>query len=187
MDPDRRYSSAERLDDELHRLERSLPIDARPLGHAARGARRMERNPLVVAVIASLLFSTALAVLSLQCALEVTRENERLGWPAHWQALHIAGVLARAPIDFPRDDRSEALLDSLEAEPDQASATWTDLPEAEARPREVLAHPRERLGVLAAASEHAPIALDLARNDSGFDSSEIVKPDPLLERHEHER
>jgi WD40 repeat protein len=60
-EPTRRYASALALADDLERFRQGRPLTARPVGVAERGWRWCRRNPLAVAVVASLLVGTVVA------------------------------------------------------------------------------------------------------------------------------
>jgi serine/threonine-protein kinase len=62
-DPQRRYSSAAALAEDLHRFDRNEPIVARPVGHLERLLKLVKRNPMGSALVA-----TALALIGLATA-----------------------------------------------------------------------------------------------------------------------
>ncbi len=63
-DPQRRYSSARALADELERFLRNEPIEARPIGHIERLGRWCQRNPGVATLSGILLLTLTIAAIS---------------------------------------------------------------------------------------------------------------------------
>ncbi len=79
-DPARRYASAEALADDLRRWRQGKPILARPVGPIERAGKWCRRQPMLAALIATvILLAAALAVLATAAAFRLANErNEAL-------------------------------------------------------------------------------------------------------------
>lgn len=78
-EPTRRYQSAAALADELERLRRGAPVQARPLGAAARLLRWTRRHPAVAGLLAAVLL-TLVAGVAVAAALWVRAEGNLRDW-----------------------------------------------------------------------------------------------------------
>ena len=78
--PERRYSSAKELADDLGRFVRGEPVAARPVGRLERGAKWVRRNPTVacLSAVAALALVTG-SVVSLLFGVESSRRADELG------------------------------------------------------------------------------------------------------------
>ena len=74
-EPERRYSSARELADDLGRFVRGEPVAARPVGRLERVAKWIRRNPMVASLSAvAVLALVAGAVVSLVFGVKASRQ-----------------------------------------------------------------------------------------------------------------
>lgn len=76
--PDRRYGSAESLEDELHRWEEGRPIIARQISSMGRIAKWARRNPGYAALISLLLLTALTAIAGFYYAWQLSEHSRRL-------------------------------------------------------------------------------------------------------------
>jgi hypothetical protein len=78
-EPERRYSSAQELANDLERFVRGEPVAARPVGHLERVAKWMRRNPTVACLsVVAVLALVAGTVVSLLFGIEARRKAHEL-------------------------------------------------------------------------------------------------------------
>lgn len=109
-DPDRRYASAEALADDLRRWRQGKPILARPVGPIERVGKWCRRQPMLAALIATvILLAAALAILATAAAFRLANERnealaqrERAGRIDREHKLALVGSLMSATPDSVR-------------------------------------------------------------------------------------
>jgi eukaryotic-like serine/threonine-protein kinase len=176
LDPDplRRYGSAEQLSDDLGRYLAGLPLHAREGSRLHRAARFLRRNAWAVAAAGVVFVSLVVAATATWRGMVRARASERIAWRAHTQAVQAAALnhelLATIDADTLRGNR--ALLAQLEETSRRVDADLADLPEAQGRMRNTLAHTFVRLERWEEAEIHARRAASLAQTTRGFSKAD---------------
>jgi serine/threonine-protein kinase len=177
-EPTRRYSSAEKLADDLANHLAGKPVEARPDTVGYRFSKFVRRHRVGSAVAATALVFALLAgvTLSLQ-ARRVARERDRA---------ELAAAEAMAVNDFLQEilaaadpieglGREVSVVESVEEAVPRIAVTFVDQPLLEAAVRHTVGYTFARLGRFDEAEEQLRLALDLRRRTHGGEHAEIAE------------
>lgn len=181
LDPARRYASADRFADDLHRHLSGEPVSARPARWSYRAAcfARRHRWPLVCAAAVSVALATGWIGSDLNRR-RAERESS-LGWGAHAQARFVSRVLEDLVASVAADhaelgDRAIAELESA------LQNELADLPEAEALTRLALGRLYLLRGQPDRARQQADRARLLCQTARGLGESDLRRANELRQR-----
>ena len=105
-DPKRRYSSAARLAEELHRIRTGRPIIARPIGRAARLMRWARREPALAASLSGLILGFILVIGLLMESIELRHRAD-----AASDGLRVSDLTRSIDTLWPRRDKTVSAMD----------------------------------------------------------------------------
>lgn len=173
-EPDRRYSSVERLAEDLRRYRGGLPILARQASKTYRVGRFIARNRISCSISGVLFIGFLLAMVGMFRQMVRAESAERLGWDAHRQALYVASFFHTlvAASDTERLRADPGFMEALEEAAGAVGIRYVDDPEAEGRVRLSISVLFYYLGRHESAIEHLDRALEIAAVDEGFDEND---------------
>lgn len=193
VDRRERYSSVERLADDVRRFLNRRPVAARPVSVATRAVMFARRNPRFVAATALVVASLLFGVFGIWKGLVAAREEARTGWRAHSQAVETARFLEEMIAEMQRSpspesassrdtdnlaDR-ESLLDRAAAKIDRSFGAY---PETEGRLRLAIADLYLAIDRPKKAEPHIRRAATLIQNHRGFGKADRLRADTLMNR-----
>ncbi|HYC77208.1 MAG TPA: serine/threonine-protein kinase [Planctomycetota bacterium] len=183
-DPARRYSSVDQLATDLRRLLEHRPVLARPASWVTRATKFVRRNRWPTAAGAVVVVALAFGAAGVYRGMLAAREEARLGWRAHSQAVQVSrfledllGALNARTTDAPA--AREALLDDAASKIDRSFA---DYPETEGRLRMAVAQLYLDAALPDKAAPHARRAVDLIRTHRGFGAADRTRAAELIAR-----
>jgi serine/threonine-protein kinase len=182
-DPERRYSSAEALAEDVERCARHLPIRARPASRVYRLGRFLRRHPVgsaagALAVSGVILFSTLLAFQAARIARERDRaEREAARATAVTRFLTDTLSSAHPQTGLGRD---ATVLEALEVAQQGIEGAFPDAPDVEAAVRKAVGETWASLGRFEEAETLLRAALQIQRTLHGERSIEVADTLRLL-------
>jgi len=173
--PADRYASAAGLADDLRRFLVGEPVSARRATWAYRTRRFLARHRWSAALTAVLIGLLLSALVSLDAQRDRAVVAEVVAWRAHGQALAVSRFYQRLlEASDPAVVSGDAgLMLALEAALADVGERFAGHPEAEGRVRVSLAHLLDHLGRRDEAAAQVRLAIEIARDDVGFDATEI--------------
>ncbi len=177
-DPNRRYTAARALADDLHRFLDDKPIEARPVTHAEKMLRWCKRNPvastlstaLVLVLIGGLLVVTQLWIVANGEAAKAAAEARR--------ANSVVGLLQQMLASANPENGAPATLtvrELLDSFTEDIAGQLQEEPEVEATVRSTIGRAYWRLNRLTEARVHLGRAVELRRRQSLEDPSLLAK------------
>ncbi len=183
-DPERRYASVEQLAADLRRFLDHRPVVARPASVAARARMFLRRNRWAVAAASLVVASLAIGAAGAYRGLLAAREEARLGWRAHTQAVQVARFLEdmMGESNRPAERDLGAREDLLDRAAVRIESSFADNPETEGRLRLAVAQLYLDIDRPAKAEPHLRRAVELIRSHRGFGRQDLDRATTLLSR-----
>jgi tRNA A-37 threonylcarbamoyl transferase component Bud32 len=183
-DPVRRYPSVEAFAADLRRFLAHRPVSARPASSASRIKMFLRRNRWAAAAAGVVVVSLAVGAVGLYRGLLGAREEARLGWRAHRQAVQVSRFLEDMIAELNRPsvqnpEGREALLDRAAARID---VSFAEYPETEGRLRMAIAELYLDMERPAKADPHLRRAVEIVGAHRGFGKTDLARAEELLAR-----
>jgi tRNA A-37 threonylcarbamoyl transferase component Bud32 len=181
-DADRRYASVEQLALDIRRFLDHRPVAARPASVVSRIGKFTRRNSWATAGAAVVVLSLAIGGAGIYRGMLGAREEARLGWRAHTQAVQVSrfleDLISELNQSFSGEPAArEALLDRAASKIDQS---FPNYPETEGRLRVAIASLYLDIERPASAEAHLKKAIEIMRAHRGFGAGDLARAANLL-------
>lgn len=182
--PAQRYSSVEQLAADIQRFLDHRPVEAQPTSFVTRATKFLRRNRLASTAAVLVVLSLAFGALGIYQSMLSAREEARLGWRAHTQAVQVSRFLEDMMRDLNQSPASRAptRAELLDRAAFKIESTFADFPETEGRLRLAIAQLYLDIELSARATPHLVRAIEIINTHRGFGSPDRARATNLLAR-----